>query len=201
MEAMGISTGGAERGFLTPIPSGMSTQSAAWSSIRYLPRANYESFRSQRFFGYGRALLPPDPTAFIDLMVDETSLQPGAAVTETGGILAVPSGYAAVITGFRQWVGDANAFNKPSGSPDDLVWRITAAATPIFLQGNIPAVFSTLANEAKEFAIVTESTAISVGVQNRVSPSDPLARSIPVAALITGHWFPMDELDDIFRNR
>lgn len=197
----GESAGGAERLFMEPIPPGTGSTQINWSAINYLPRGNFESFRSQRFFGGGRAYLPPDPTTFVSLMVDPASLPPGSPVTESGGLLTVPAGYAGIITGIRQWIGDPNAFNKPNGAIDDIIWRVTTSSTPIYSQGNFPFMMSSSSMEAKEYAIVNEGASIAVEVMNRMSSSDPQARSIAVSAIITGHWFPMDEVDDIFRNK
>ena len=188
------------RGALTPIPGSLSNE-FNFSAINYLPRANFESFRSQRFFAGGTAFLPPDPTTFVNLMVDTPTLPPGDPVQFSSGVLQVPQGFAAVITGLRQWVGDANAFQKSDGSPDDIVWRITAGGAAIFNFGNFPLVISTLTEEAKLFAIANESTTITLEVKNNLTPGSAASRSIAVQGALTGHWFPVDELDDIFRNR
>lgn len=199
--------GGTVRPYVEPIPSGLG-QKFTFTAINYLPRANAESFRSQRFFAFGSALLTPAdtgsavPATFVDLFVDMSSLSPGAPQTNSSGTLVVPSGYAAVITGLRQWIGDASAFQKPDGQEDDIVWRITAGSTPIFGMGNFPIVISSMDNEAKLFAIANESTTIQLSVKNTLDVSTNYnARSIAVQGAITGHWFPIDELDDIFRNR
>ncbi len=185
---------------LIPVPGSLSNQ-FSFSAINYLPRANFESFRSQRFFAGGSALLPPDPTAFVDLMVDTTTLPPGSAVKYSSGPLFVPQGYAAVITGLRQWIGDANAFQKPDGSADDIAWNVTAGGASVFNFGNFPVMISSLDNEAKLFIIATETTNISLKVKNCITPGTTAARTIAVKGALTGHWFPIDELDDVFRNR
>jgi hypothetical protein len=187
------------RNAITPVPG--SFNQFSFSAINYLPRANFESFRSQRFFAGGSALLPPDPTVFVDLMVDVSTLPPGDPVKYSSGPLLVPAGFAAVITGLRQWVGDANAYQKVDGEPDDIAWRITAGGAPIFNFGNFPVVISALDNEAKLFALAVENTNISLSVKNCLSPTSPEVRNIPVKGALTGHWFPIDELNDIFRNR
>lgn len=199
--------GGSVRAFVEPIPAGMGQQ-FSYAAINYLPRANAESFRSQRFFAYGSALLTPADTgsgiaeAFVDLFVDMSTLTPGSPQTNSSGPLIVPQGYAAVITGLRQWIGDASAFQKPDGQEDDVVWRITAGGTPLFAMGNFPVVISAMDNEAKLFAIANESTSIQLSVKNTLDvATDYNARNLPVQGVITGHWFPIDELDDIFRNR
>jgi len=194
-------TGGAYRSFVEPIPPSLSGAQVSFSAINYLPRANFESFRSQRFFAFGSALLPPDPTGFVDLFVDIASLAPGAPQKASSGPLAIPAGFSAVITGFGQWIGDATAFQKPNGDADDIAWRIQAGGTPIFNFGNFPCVISSLDNHAKMFAVVNENVPIQVGVKNCIASSDTFARSIAVKAILFGHQFPIDELDDIFRNR
>lgn len=188
------------RGTIVPVPGSYSNQ-FNFSAINYLPRANFESFRSQRFFSGGSAFLPADPTSFVNLMVNTSTLPPGSPVTASSGELLVPQGYAAVITGLRQWVGDANSFQKSDGSPDDIVWRITAGGAPVFNFGNFPVMISSLDNEAKLFIIANENTTITLEVKNNLAAGSPGARNIPVKGFITGHWFPVDEINDIFRNR
>jgi hypothetical protein len=188
------------RSSIAPVPGSYSNQ-FNFSAINYLPRANYESFRSQRFFAGGTALLPADPTSFVDLIDDTSVLPPGAPLKFSSGILTVPQGFAAVITGLRQWIGDANAYQKPTGEPDDIVWKISAGGAAIFNFGNFPLVISSLDNEAKLFAIANESTTIQLSVKNNVATSSVFARNIAVKGALTGHWFPMDEIDDVFRNR
>jgi len=194
-------TGGAYRSFVEPIPPSLSGSQVSFSAINYLPRANFESFRSQRFFAFGSALLPPDPTEFIDLFIDTASLLPGAPQKASSGILAVPQGFSAVITGFGQWIGDATAFQKPNGDPDDISWRVAVASTSVFNFGNFPCVISSLDSHAKMFAIINENTQMQVSVKNNLATSDTFARSIAVKAILFGHQFPIDELDDVFRNR
>jgi len=192
--------GGAYRPFMEPIPGGL-VNPVNFTAINYLPRMNYESFRSQRFIVYGVALLPPDPTAFVPLLVDIATLPPGSPQTASSGVLNVPSGYAAVITGLRQFIGDSSAYQKSNGQPDDIHWRVEVGGTQIFSFGNFPLLMSSMEIEAKLFTIANESTTIQVSAMNAISTSDPLARNIAVQAILTGHWFPIDELDDIFRNR
>lgn len=192
--------GGATRSFVEPIPGAFSNQ-FSFSAINYLPRANFESFRSQRFFQGGSAFLPPDPTTYVPLLVDMATLPPGSPQTGSTGTLTVPQGFAAVITGLRQWIGDAAAFHKPDGSPDDIAWRIEAGGVPIFNYGNFPLMISSLDTEGKLFAIANENTTLQLSVKNCIDPSRPDARSIAVKGALTGHWFPIDEIDDIFRNR
>lgn len=193
--------GGATRAFVEPIPPTLSGAQVDFSAISYLPRANFESFRSQRFFAYGSALLPPDPTAFVDLFVDISSLPSGSPQTGSSGPLTIPQGFAAVITSFGQWIGDSNAYQKPNGDPDDIAWSVQAGGTTIFNYGNFPCMISTLNNPTKMFAIVNENTQIQVSVKNCLASSDTDARDIPVKAVIFGHQFPVDEIDDVFRNR
>lgn len=188
--------GGASRPTLDAIPSAFASE-IRFQAINYLPRSNYESFRSQRFFAGGVALLPPDPTEFVDLLVD----LPSGPVTYSTGALAVPQGFAAVITGLRQWIGDTTAYQKLDGQPDDIYWKISAGSTSVFELGNFPFVISSMTEEAHMFAIANESTTIQLSVRNNIDPLDPLARNIPIQAVLTGHWFPIDELNDIFRNR
>ena len=195
------STGGAYRSFVEPIPPSLSGAQISFSAINYLPRANFESFRSQRFFAFGTALLPPDPTVFVDLLVDIAALPPGAPQKGSSGVLTIPSGFSAVITSFGQWIGDATAFQKPSGEADDIAWSIKAGGTPVFNYGNFPCVISSLDKAAKMFAIVNENTPIQVSVKNGISPTAVAARDIAVKVVIFGHQFPIDELDDMFRNR
>lgn len=199
-EGDSYSTGGADRAFVQPIPSVFSNR-LDFTAISYFPRANHESFRSQRFFAFGSALLPPVGTsgAFTELFVNPATL--ASPNIETSGTLLVPQGFAAVITGMRQWIGDVNAFNKPNGQPDDIKWRVTLGATPAFNLGNIPLVLSSLIQDARLFTIVTENTPIQLSVRNELDSSSQRARDIAVKGVITGHWFPIDELDDIFRNR
>lgn len=193
--------GGAARAFVEPIPGAFSNQ-FSFSAINYLPRANFESFRSQRFFAGGSAFLPADPTTFVPLLVDTASLPPSSPQKQSSGVLTVPAGFTAVITGLRQWIGDAGAFHKPDGSPDDIAWRIEAGGTAIFNFGNFPLMISSLDNEAKLFAIANENTTIQLSVKNCIDPSTRTdAREIAVKGALTGHWFPIDEIDDIFRNR
>jgi hypothetical protein len=134
-------------------------------------------------------------------MVDTALTPPTDPVKFSSGPLRVPQGFAAVITGLRQWIGDANAFQKADGSPDDIIWRVTAGGAAVFNFGNFPVMISALDNEAKMFVIVTEDTNITLEVKNNILPTSTDARDIAVKGALTGHWFPMDELDDIFRNR
>jgi len=194
--------GGSYRSFVEPIPPSLSGAQVSFSAINYLPRANYESFRSQRFFAFGAALLPPDPTVFVDLLVDATTvIAPGSPQTGSSGVLFIPQGFSAVITSLGQWIGDASAFQKPDGSPDDIAWSVEAGGTPVFGYGNFPCMVSSLDEHTKMFAIVNENTPIQVSVKNNIAPTAIGARSIAVKVVIFGHQFPIDELDDIFRNR
>ena len=188
------------RGALSPVPGSLSNQ-FNFSAINYLPRANFESFRSQRFFAGGSAFFPADPTTFVSLMQDPTTILPGDPLKFTSGVLTVPGGFAAVITGLRQWVGDANAFQKADGSPDEIVWRIEAGGAAVFNFGNFPLMISSLDNEAKIFFIAVENTTISLSAKNNVDATSTNARNIAVKGALTGHWFPIDEINDIFRNR
>lgn len=195
-------SGGAQRANFETLPQRVGGE-IEFRAINYLPRANYESFRSQRFFASGNALLPSvgSSGSFTDLFVDTTTLPPGSPQTASSGILQVPIGYGAVITGLRQWVGDATAVQKSDGTSDDITWKIEVASAPVFSFGNFPCVISALDNEAKLFVIVVEESIIQLSAKNTISSTDPLARDIPVKGALTGHWFPIDELDDIFRNR
>jgi len=195
--------GGADRAFVQPIPSIFSNR-VDFTAISYLPRANIESFRAQRFFAFGGAMVPFDTTpltaaSWVPLFVDQATM--ALPNTFTSGTLVIPPGFAAVITGFRQWVGDSNAFDKPDAQPDDISWRITLGGTSAFNMGNLRMLISTLEIEAKQFIIVSENTPIQLSVANNLTSTDPFAREIPVKGMLTGHWFPIDELDDIFRNR
>jgi len=192
--------GGASRPFVEPIPSGFANQ-ITFQAINYLPRANFESFRAQRFFAGGTALLPPNPTAFVDLCVNPATLLPTSPVKFSTGVITVPQGYAAIITGVRQWVGDATAVQKPDGTPDDIFWRVSTGGTAIFDFGNFPFLVSSMPDEGHMFVVANESTTFQISAKNNLSPSDIFARSISVQAVLTGHWFPVDELNDIFRNR
>jgi len=195
-------SGGSYRSFVEPIPPSLSGNQVSFAAINYLPRANFESFRSQRFFAFGSALLPPDPTTFVDLFVDATTvISPGSPQTGSSGTLDIPSGFSAVITSFGQWIGDSTAFQKPDGSPDDIAWSVQAGGTPVFNYGNFPCMISSLDNNTKMFAIVNENTPIQVSVKNCIATTAIAARDIAVKAVIFGHMFPIDELDDVFRNR
>lgn len=189
--------GGAYRPFMEPIPGAL-TNAVSFTAVNYLPRANYESFRSQRFFGWGVALLPPDGV-FYPLLVDVATLPPSPPQTASSGPLIVPVGYAAVISGIRQFIGDATAFQKSNGQPDDITWRVEAGSTPIFSFGNIPLIMSAMDQEAHLFSIANESTSIQVSARNTSAGS--LARNIAIQVILSGHWFPIDEMDDIFRNK
>jgi len=194
--------GGAHRQFVEPIPGEYGNQ-FGFTAINYLPRANFPSFRSQRFYSHGMALLPPvGPSGdFTDLFVDLASLPPSSPQTVSSGEKLVPTGFAAVLTGISQWIGDATAFQKTDGSPDDITWRVVLGGSAAFDLGNIQCLLSTLTEEQELFVIAVEDTPIQFSVRNSIDPSDPLARDIAVKGQITGHWFPMDELDDAFRNR
>lgn len=190
-------SGGAYRPFMEPIPGAL-TNPISFTAVNYLPRANYESFRSQRFIGWGTALLPADGI-YYPLLVNIATLPPSPPQLSSSGPLVVPVGYAAVITGIRQFIGDATAFQKSNGEPDDIEWRIEAGSTAIFSFGNIPLMMSAMDQEAHLFSIANENTSMQVSARNTSTGS--LARDIAVQAILTGHWFPIDEMDDIFRNR
>lgn len=192
--------GGASRDTLAPTANPVPDNCCPSIAINYLPRFNFESFRSQRFYAGGTALLPPDNT-FYDFLVNPATLLPSSPVKFTMGILAVPVGYAAVITQVGQWIGDPTAFQKLNGQPDDIVWRVQTGGTSVFNWGAFNFVISAMDNEAKFYTIVNEATTIQISVKNTLTPSSPLARSIPVQFIIKGYWFPMDELNDIFRNK
>lgn len=192
--------GGAYRTFVEPVPGALAN-SITFTAINYLPRANYPSFRSQMFFARGMAFVPPDPNTWVPLLVDLATLPPGSPQTYSSGKLSVPAGYAGVITGIRQWVGDSTAVQKPDGQPDDIRWKIEAGSTPIFQMGDLPMIISSLDQEGKLFAIINETTTVQLSVMNSLNPGDPFARSIGIQAMLTGYWFSMDEIDDIFRNR
>lgn len=187
--------GGAHRATMEPIPPGL-FNTVKFTAINYLPRFNFESYRSQRFFAAGSAYLPSDSATFVNLLVDSVS----SPQTHSTGSLTVPGGYAAVITGLRQWVGDATAVRKSNGEEDDIVWRVTVAGSSVFQLGNLPYVISDMTEEAKLFIIVNERSQIQLSVKNNIASSSNEARKIPVQGALTGHWFPIDELDDIFRN-
>jgi len=197
------SYGGAiAREFMEPVPGGFGSSAANWSAINYLPRANYESFRSQRFFLSGSALVPPSGgTTFTPLLVDIGSLPGGSPQIESSGVTIVPSGFAAVLTGLRQFIGDATAFEKPNGQADDIRWRIEVGGAPVFNFGNFPCMISGLDNEGRLFALVTEGAQIQFSVTNAIIAGSQNDHDIPIKGALTGHQFPMDELDDIFRNR
>jgi len=189
--------GGAYRPFMEPIPGAL-TNPVNFTAVNYLPRSNYESPRSQRFFAWGTAYLPPD-SIYYPLLVNTSTLPPSPPQKASGGILKVPVGYAGVITGFRQWIGDVAAFQKPDGEPDDITWRIEAGSAALFDFGNIPLIISSMDMEAKLFSIASEDTTIQVSVKNTSSGFS--AQYIAVQTVLTGHWFPIDEIDDFFRNK
>lgn len=199
MELDGYSTnGGAYRTFMEPIPGAL-TNPVSFTAVNYLPRSNYESFRSQRFLWFGTALIPPNPAVFVPLFINPATIIVSSPQRSTAGILAVPAGYAAVITGLRQWVSDSSAYQKDDGEPDDITWRIEAGSTSLFSLGNFPILMSSMSVEAHLFSIVNESTTIQLSVKN--NSTGPLARNIAVQGVLSGHWFPIDEMDDIFRNK
>jgi len=196
------SYGAAARQFVEPVPGGFGSQAANWSAINYLPRANFESFRSQRFFVFGSALVPPSGgTVFTPLLVDIATLPPGSPQIASSGVVTIPSGFAAVLTGIRQFIGDATAFEKPNGQPDDIRWRIEVGGSPAFDFGNFPCMISGLDNEGKLFVLATEGAQIQFSVTNSIAAGAQDDHDIPVKGALTGHQFPIDELDDIFRNR
>jgi hypothetical protein len=177
------SYGGAFRTGLEPLPSFTST--TAGDIVKGLPRQNYESFRSQQFFGRGALILAPSSgTTFTALFS-----------------LTVPQGFAAVITLMGQCVLDASAYNKADGTLDDVIWRVTVAGSPIFSYGNFPFVISSGANQSKMFAVIQENTTIELQASNSLVVGSFGARNIPVSGFLLGHQFPVDEVDDMFRNR
>lgn len=175
--------GGSYRTYVEPIPSIASE--IKFTAISYLPRFNYESFRSQRFFQFGRAVLAPSS---------------GNTFT-TLATVNIPQGVAAVLTGIGQWIGDATAYKKADGTADDVSWQISVSGTGAFGYSNFSIMVSTLEAEGKMFIIASENTSIVFTATNTQTVGSFGAHDIPVTGYVTGHQFPIDELDDIFRNR
>lgn len=175
--------GGAYRPNVEPIPN-LQTESKV-VGINYLPRFNFESFRSQRLFKFGRATLAPSSGNTFSVLAT----------------IEIPDGFGAVITGLGQWIGDPTAYNKPDGSEDDIRWRITVANSGVFDYANFRTVISTLTQEAKLFFVVGEGITIQLLASNDQPVGSMGSSDIPVSGFLTGHQFPIDELDDIFRNR
>lgn len=175
--------GGSYRTYVEPIPSVASD--IKFTAISYLPRFNFESFRSQRFFQFGRASIAPST---------------GNTFT-TLATITIPQGVAGVVTGLGQWIGDATAYQKADGSADDVAWQISVSGTGAFGYANFSLIISTLEQESKLFLIASENTVITLSATNNQTVAGFGTHDIPVTGYITGHQFPIDELDDIFRNR
>lgn len=175
--------GGANRPNLEPIPNLQTEMKVV--GINYLPRANYPSFRSQRIFQFGRATLAPS----------------SGNTFSTLASFEIPDGFAAVITGLGQWIGDPTAYQKPNGDEDDVRWRITVAGSGVFDYSNFQVVISSLTQEAKLFFVAGEGITVELSASNDQPVGSMGSSDIPVAGYLTGHQFPIDELDDIFRNR
>jgi len=158
---------------------------AEFTATSVLPRSNYESFRSLRLFKPGVAVLAPSSGATFSSLSSFT----------------IPGGFAAVITGLGQWIGDASAYNKSNGDPDDITWRITINNSPVFDYGSFRYVISTLEKEAKLYFIAAEDSIVELLATNNIVVGSPGAHDIAVKGFLTGHQFPMDEINDIFRNR
>jgi len=198
--------GGASRPYLEPQPAGLNTR----TGINYLPRSNFESYRSQRFNAWGTALVPSvTPTVWTSLLIDSSLITGATAVRSTSGILTVPGAFGAVITGFKQWIGDSNAYQKPTGEPDDIQWKIeTGGSTAVDTSsditgssGNLQVIISSFTAEARLFIVAKEGFSVQLSVMNMVVSTTNQARSIPVKGCISGYWFALDDIDDIFRNQ
>ena len=184
-EADGYATnGGAERRVLNSIPPPIST-AETFRAISYLSRANFESFRSLRFFGRGTQVLSPSSgTTYVTI----------ASVT-------IPPTWAGVVTSFGQWIGDPTAYNKPDGSQDDISWKIIINDSTVFNYDGFPYVISSLDNPAKLFIPVGEGNTISIQATNNMAVGSFGAKDLAVKAVLFGHQFPLDEIDDVFRNK
>jgi len=170
---------------LNPAPPPNAPSSIIVSS---LPRQNYESFRSQRFringFSPVGGIAPSSGTIFTTI-----------------ASRLIPGGFAGVLTGLGQFIADASAYDKVNGTPDDITWRITVGGTPAFDYGNLNQKISDLDQECKLYVIITENTLVELAVTNSIISGSFGARNIAVSGFLTGYQFPMDELDDSFRNR
>lgn len=175
-------TGGADRQYVEPVPPMAATR---FVGVNFLPRYNFESFRSQRFEQIGGALLLP---------TSGTVFTPLASFT-------VPSAFAGVLTGITQWIGDASSYLKNDGSPDDITWRITVNDALVFNYGSLRFTISTATQEAKMFVVLNENAVVTISASNTITTGSFGARNIPVRGSISGYQFPIDEVDDIFRNR
>ena len=105
------------------------------------------------------------------------------------------------MTGIRQFIGDATAFEKANGQPDDINWKIEVGGTSAFNFGNFPCMISGLDNESKLYILVTEGAAVQFSATNTIVAGAQNDHNIPIKGALNGHQFPIDELDDIFRNR
>lgn len=175
-------TGGADRNFVQPVPP---VQATKFVGVNALPRYNYESFRSQRFeqIGYG-VLLPTSGNTFTNLAT-----------------FNIPATFAGMLTGFTQWIGDASAYLKSNGTQDDITWRITVNDALAFSYGALHGIVSTATHEGKLFVILNENTSVTIAATNNIPAGSFGAKAIPVRATISGYQFPLDEIDDIFRNK
>lgn len=177
-------TGGAARQYMEPIPEGFGPTPNI-TQIRLLPRYNYESFRSQQILASGSSILSPT----------------GGSTFSSLATFTVPAGFAGVLTGVAQWVGDATAYNKPSGDPDDVVWKINIAGTGASFYSAFDVVLSDLTSPHRLFIIMSENNTIELAATSNIVSGSYGARDIPVKGYLIGYQFPIDEVDDIFRNR
>lgn len=173
-----------DRQFMEPIPEGFGP-TANVSEIRFLPRYNYESFRSQQTLASGLATLSPSSGATFTTLASFT----------------VPAGFSGVLTGIAQWIGDATAYNKPDGTADDVSWRIVVGGTGAASYSSISLMLSDLTSVHRLYVILNESITIELSATNNIASGSFGARSIPVKGYLIGYQFPIDEVDDIFRSR